>query len=177
MTEDERELIMELVALPYTRFAREAISKQAFLGRFRDGGDGKVLAKELLAEAIESKIADDVECALIVGFSFGFTNESLDLLLQLLQEGWHFKHEDVVSALADLKAPEAVEALYEVTHWVPSYLEFDDARALAVKAIWALGAIADPRAQAFLMALSTDQNIIIQQNALKQLSMRAGRFT
>ncbi|MBB2749926.1 UNVERIFIED_ORG: HEAT repeat protein [Rhizobium aethiopicum] len=68
----------------------------------------------------------------------------MGLLLQLLQEGWHFKHEDVVSALADLKAPEAVEALYKVTYWVPSYLEFDDARALAVKAIWALGAIADP---------------------------------
>ncbi|ANM14042.1 MULTISPECIES: HEAT repeat domain-containing protein [unclassified Rhizobium] len=174
MTEDERELITRLVAVPCTKFAGQCISKQEFLERFRDG---KILTNELLAEAIESKIADDLECALIVGFSFGFTKESMGLLLQLLQEGWHFKHEDVVSALADLKAPEAVEALYKVTHWVPSYLEFDDARALAVKAIWALGAIADPRAQAFLMALSTDQNIIIQQNALKQLSMRAGRFT
>ncbi len=174
MTEDERELITRLVALPYTKFAGQCISKQEFLEHFRGG---KILTNELLAEAIESKIADDVECALIVGFNFGFTNESLDLLLQLLQEGWHFKHEDVVSALADLKAPEAVEALYEVTHWVPCYLEFDEARALAVKAIWALGAIAGPRAQTVLLALSKDQNAIIQQNALKQLSMRAGRFT
>ncbi|MBX5219597.1 hypothetical protein HJC04_04565 [Rhizobium sp. NLR8a] len=71
---------------------------------------------------------------------FGFTKESLDLLKQLLRKDTHFKHEDVVSALAELKAPEAIEALSQACLWVPAYLEFDEARALAVKVIWALGA-------------------------------------
>ncbi|MGO7905730.1 hypothetical protein AB9F35_23480 [Rhizobium leguminosarum] len=172
MTEDERELIMQLVALPYTKFAREPISKQAFLEQFRDARDGKELTNDLLAEAIGSKIPDDVECALTVGFNFGFTKFSLGPLLQLLEEDWHFRHEDVVAALAELKAPEAVGALYRAAQWVPSYLGFDQTRALAVKAIWALGAIPGPQAQAALAALSEDQDDIIQKNALKQLSMR-----
>lgn len=34
MTEDERELITRLVALPYTKFAGQCISKQEFLEQF-----------------------------------------------------------------------------------------------------------------------------------------------
>ncbi|MBB4195996.1 HEAT repeat protein [Rhizobium aethiopicum] len=171
MIESERELIMELVPLRYTQFVREPISKAEFLKQFRGARDGTVLANELLAEAIESKIPDDVECALIVGSNFGFNEESLDFLLQLLKEDWHFKHEDVVSALGQLKAPKAIDALYHATQWIPAYLEFE-ARAFAVKAIWALGAISSPEAQATLIALSGDQNAIIKQNALNQLSRR-----
>ncbi|MFD5103330.1 hypothetical protein [Streptomyces albidochromogenes] len=33
------------------------------------------------------------------------------------------------------------------TRWIPEYLDFDEFRALAVKAIWALGAIPGPEAR------------------------------
>ena len=65
--------------------------------------------------------------------------DHLDLLVQLASADWHHKHEDVVSALGQLRSPAAVEALYHAAWWVPDYLDFDESRALAVKAIWALG--------------------------------------
>jgi hypothetical protein len=52
---------------------------------------------------------------------------------------------------------------------VPRYLEFDEARALAVKAVWALGGIQDPAAREALESLTTSANDIVAENAVAQL--------
>ncbi|MET9438981.1 HEAT repeat domain-containing protein, partial [Streptomyces sp. NPDC006551] len=63
-------------------------------------------------------------------------------------------------------------ALVAATRWVPEYLDFDESRALAVKAIWALGAIPGEEAREALEGLRGDENEIIRENAVKQLARR-----
>jgi hypothetical protein len=164
MTKEERDLVIDL--------ATQEISQADFLERFRDSVDGRRLCGELLTESLQSKVPEDVECALILGYIFGFTNDHLKALLELACAQWHFKHEDVVTALGRLKTPKAVDALYANTQWIPAYLDFDESRALAVKAIWALGDIDGPEASAALDRLTTASDPILVDAATHQLERR-----
>jgi hypothetical protein len=164
MTAEERKLVLAL--------ASQGLPQAEFLSRFRGSSDGRRLCGDLLAEAIQSKVADDVECALIVGYIFGFTDDHLEPLLKLVSAPWHFKHEDVVTALGQLKSPKAVEGLYAATQWIPEYLDFDESRALAVKAIWALGRINGPDADAALSKLANDTDPILAESATEQVGRR-----
>jgi hypothetical protein len=164
MTEKERRLVLAIVT-------RE-LSPTEFLKQFRATVDGQKLCSELLSEAIESRNADDVECSMIVGYTFGFTERHLEALLLLVKEPWHVKHEDVVTALGKLRTPKAVDGLLSATKWVPDYLDFDESRALAVKAIWALGSIEGPEADAALNELLNDPDPIVAAGAAKQIERR-----
>ncbi|MET8583482.1 HEAT repeat domain-containing protein [Streptomyces collinus] len=77
-----------------------------------------------------------------------------------------------MSTLGKLRSPETVPTLVLATHWVPEHLDWDENRALAVKAIWALGGIPAPEARAALEGLRDAENEIIRENAVKQLSRR-----
>ena len=103
---------------------------------------------------------------------FGFAPGQTKILCHLVEADWHVCHEDVVSALDEFRSPEAVEALFRATQWIPKSLEYDDARALAVKAIWALGKIPSPGAESKLEALTHSENTILRQNAVEQLERR-----
>ncbi|HXR70550.1 HEAT repeat domain-containing protein, partial [Actinocrinis sp.] len=70
------------------------------------------------------------------------------------------------------KSPETVDALYHATQWIPEYLDFDEARALAHKAIWALGGTPGPEATAALTRLLTDEDESLHEAAAKQLRRR-----
>jgi hypothetical protein len=129
---------------------------------------------DLLNEAVAAQDPADVERALIVGFTFGFTEQHLPVLLQLIDKDWHFAHENVVSALSDLRTPKTIEALYRATQWIPNYLDYDEARALAVKAIWGLGAIEGGKAQEKLELLAGSDDPILRKNAIYQLKLRRG---
>ncbi len=83
--------------------------------------------------------------------------------------GWHRRHEDVASALGRLRSPASVGALVYLARWVPAYLEFDDARALAVKAIWALGGIGGEAAHEALRSLAGSECGVVAENAVAQL--------
>ena len=93
-------------------------------------------------------------------------------MLELAFAPWHFKHEDVVTALGQLKSPKAVEGLQAATKWIPEYLDFDESRALAVKAIWALGCIEGPDADAALRELMNDPDPILAESAAGQVKRR-----
>ena len=164
MTEDERELIFSLVIFPGED---KGISKEEFLKEFRPCIDKSEIVNDLLKESCDSKKADDVESALAVGFALGFNLRELNVLHDLAVADWHNSHEDIVSALAELKSPASVNVLYNLTQWVPGYLEFDDARALAVKAIWALAGIPSEHAQAALSQLSHSNNPIFKESAMR----------
>ena len=118
--------------------------------------------------------ADDLQCALIVGHTFGFAAEQATILGHLIEVGtdWHFSHEDVVDALDELKTTDAVESLFRATQWIPKSLEYDDGRALAVKAIWALGNLPGKEAEAKLKALALSNDAILQKTAEEQLERR-----
>lgn len=89
----------------------------------------------MLGQAVAERDSDDTEAALLVCNTFGFGPGHLPLLLGLASAEWHHSHEDVVWYLGNYQSPEVVEALIAATEWVPDYLDFDENRALARKAI------------------------------------------
>ncbi|MDF3056315.1 MAG: hypothetical protein K0R17_530 [Rariglobus sp.] len=165
MTTYEQELIL--------RLAHEDISPEEFLNLFRNSNDGVALAGELLDEAIASRNGVDVEMALLVGFTFGFKDEHIPSLSRLAAEDWHERHEDVVGALSSLRSLKTVDALFHATQWIPPYLTFDKSRALAVKAIWALGNLDGIKAEGRLRQLAETNAIpLLRNEAQRQLSRR-----
>ncbi|MFE9743105.1 HEAT repeat domain-containing protein [Streptomyces sp. NPDC006477] len=135
--------------------------------------DGGALALRLLGDAMERQDADDVEMALIVkAAASASVEEFLEPLIELFPADWHREYEDIVSSLGKLRSPKTVPTLLLATHWVPEYLDWDENRALAVQAIWALGAIPGPEAREALEDLRDDENEIIRENAVNQLARR-----
>jgi hypothetical protein len=174
MTPEQRELCWMLLIRP-PRGTRQ-ISKEEFASRFPSAlQDGK-LAAELLHAATATQNAEDLQCTLLVGFTFGFTPEHRDILVYLANADWHHSHEDIVEALEEWPVAETVEALFQATLWIPKYLDFDDSRALAVKAIWAIGKVPGPLAEEKLAELARSSDPILQANANKQLGRRRTEF-
>jgi hypothetical protein len=130
------------------------------------------LALRLLEEASKAQNAEDLQCALIVGHAFGFATEHMDILSCLVDVDWHHSHEDVVRALQTWPTADTVGALFRATQWIPKSLEYDDSRALAVKAIWALGKIPGIEAETKLEVLARSDNSILRKTAEKQLERR-----
>ncbi|GAA4304179.1 hypothetical protein GCM10023086_21200 [Streptomyces venetus] len=169
MTPEEQDLIMGLVFVPGVGRTRTLDEVLAHFGE----SDGGALALRLLLDAMERRDADDVEMALIVhGAADAPVGEFMEPLIELFPAEWHRDHEDIVSTLGKLRSPKTVPTLVLATHWVPEHLDFDDCRALAVKAIWALGAIPGEEARDALEGLRDAENEIIRENAVKQLARR-----
>lgn len=164
MTPEQRSLVMALVVVP----GRTTLSPDEFLQRF-GATDGVALGFDLLCDATERHDPLDVELALVVCFKFGFSDDSLEPLITLAFADWHQRHEDVAMALGKLRSPSVTAALVHLAEWVPGYLEFDEARALAVKAIWGLGSIGGEEARQALESLSQSESKVVAENALAQL--------
>jgi|SRR5215468_673630 len=169
MTEEQRKFCRDLIIYPD---GRSRITKEDFLRRFPSAVEHGRLALKWLDEADQTRNAEDLNCALIIGFVFGFAPEHLDILRRLVDVDWHYSHEDVVSALETWPTPDTVEALFRATQWIPKSLEYDDSRALAVKAIWALGKIPGDEAETKLEALARSDNAILRKTAEEQLKRR-----
>ncbi|MGJ6966501.1 HEAT repeat domain-containing protein [Streptosporangium sp. G11] len=137
--------------------------------------DGHELGLRLIKDAVRRKDGYDVALAMMVCHAFGYTMDHFDVLVELSYADWHKKHEDVVSNLGKLKAPAAVEALYHATQWIPDYLDYDDDRTLASKAIWALGGTPGPEAERALVRLADSENEMLKEEAGYQLERRGVR--
>lgn len=111
MTPEERTLIMSLVFVP----GRGRKGSPSDVLRHFGATDGRALGEGLLRDAVMRQSAEDVEMALIVCAIFGVTASSLDVLVHLCSADWHYQHENVVSALDQLRQPAAVDALYHAT--------------------------------------------------------------
>jgi hypothetical protein len=140
--------------------------------RYFETTDGHALGLRLLRDAVDNRDEIDVDAALIVCGTFGITADHLDLLVQLASAEWHHKHEDVATALDHLRVPAAVDALYHLAWWIPDYLDWDDTRGLARKAIWALGKTPGPEAEGVLKLLLDEPDQIVRENAAQQLARR-----
>jgi HEAT repeats len=138
--------------------------------------DGQALGLDLLRDATRRRDWPDLQAALIACFTFGFTTGHLDLLIQLAGEDWHFGHEDVVNGLEDVVAGldeqrtrQVIGALAHMARWVPPYLDWDENRALARNAIWAMGKIPGPAAaQALTGLLDSDSEIVRRRAAARR---------
>jgi hypothetical protein len=162
MTPEERQLVIDL--------ALGRISEDDFLMRFpANPRKQPAYVKQALEDADRSRDAVDAECAMLLGFRFGFPPDTGDILCKLLQADWHMQHENIASALQKLKDPQCVEALYETALKQFAYLDYDESYALAVKCIWALKAIDTPEAIEKLELLAQSDNPIISKNARRRL--------
>lgn len=166
MTPEEQSLVMALVVVPPANQA--PLSAGDFLREF-GALDGVGLGLDLLRDAMARQDPVDVELALVVCFTFGFREEHLPLLVNLAYVDWHERHEDVATALGEIASPPVVDALVHLATWVPGYLDFDDARALATKAIWALGSIRADAAHEALTVLAESKSSIVAKDAIAQL--------
>jgi len=167
LSEAEKKQISELrIGLD----GKQLITAAEFLRDFRNGQSDRIsLVGKLLNESLASQHADEVELALLAGFSFGFSEAHINVLASLAQAEWHHSHEDIASAFDEIRAPGAVNALHLLAQWVPEYLAFDDARALASKAVWALAKIGDPSAKRALQEIADSQSDLIGTLAQEKL--------
>ena len=74
--------------------------------------------------------------------------------------------------IAKLRSPMAIPALARAADYVPEYLEWDEDRELARKAVWALGAIPGPEADNALRELVHSTHGRIRDEAHRQLDRR-----
>lgn len=164
MTNAERELVNFLM--------RKSISNEDFRNRFTvDVVRNPNYIIQLLEIAYTEKNSDDVENAMFIGFVFNlFTEEFITILSKLIGEPWHYQHEDIAMIFQKLKSPQTIECLYKTALTRFEYLEFDEAFALAVKCIWALGDINTPESREKLKLLAQSENEIIKNNATNQLN-------
>lgn len=88
MTPEDRRVISSLVFVPGR--GRQG-SPEAVLRHFGTP-DGRAIGLSLLHDAFDRQDGQDVAMALIVCFTFGFTMDHLDLLMQLALAGWHHNH-------------------------------------------------------------------------------------
>jgi hypothetical protein len=147
------------------------LSESEFLARYPvDPRRDPEHVRRLLEAADESRNADDVEYALLLGFRFGFPDDVVPILNRLLVEDWHRQHENIAQALTRFRDPSSVDSLYRAALSRHEYLAYDDAFALAVKCIWALAKIDTPEARERLRALATSDNDVIREEAEKRLA-------
>lgn len=159
---------MSLVTVP----GRGQPSPPEAVLRYFGTTDGQQLGLDLLREALRRRDEQDTEMALIVCFTFGFTSDHLQPLLELSAADWHKKHEDVVWALRGLHTPAAVPAFVHATRWIPDYLDFDENRALARKAIHALGTTPGHEAEQALTELTQSDDELLRDTAERVLERR-----
>jgi len=168
VTPDQRNAVLSLVAVPN---AGPPADPDEVLRRF-DTSDGHELGVRLLRDAVQRKDADGVSMALIVTAVYGVSTEHLQPLLALATAPWHRGHEDVVTELRRLRSPTSVDALRHLAQWVPGYLDYDENRALAVKAVRALGSIPGEAADRALLSLLDSDSEIVRLQTTKQIERR-----
>jgi hypothetical protein len=166
VNDDERELIWALVTIPA---GPEPLERDGFLTAF-GATDGVVLGLDLLRDAIARQDGVDAEYALIVTFKFGLTPEHVSLFLTLASADWHHCHEDVASALQQLRPLNAVPVLEKLTMKEFDYLAYDEGRALARKCTWALADIGTTAAREALGRLTQFSDPQIASYAARRLS-------
>ncbi|WP_414942937.1 hypothetical protein [Amycolatopsis sp. cmx-11-32] len=168
MTPEEHDLIFSLVTVP----GRETVGSQDDILRHYETADGRALGLRLLQNSVADKSSVDLEAALIVCNAFGVGMEHYGLLAGLVSADWHQQHESAVAMIGSLRIPESVSVLRHAAIWVPDYLDWDENRALATKAIWALGGTPGLEAKNVLLELYDIGDEIVREEAKGQLIRR-----
>lgn len=122
-----------------------------------------------LERACATRDAGAVDTALGEAFGCGLSPAFVPVLVALLASPWHQRHEDIVSALQELRDPRAVDALYHAALVEHEYLAYDEFRGLARKCTWALADIGTAEAFARLQALARSGDELVAGHARKRI--------
>ena len=168
MTPAQRKLI--------SRYRSGNLSDEEFVAAFGvDPRQDRDFVPSQLRNAIASQVPRDLRYAMYLAFLFDLSRSWAPLLAQLLEEEWHTSHEDLASALQDIRDPSTVEALFCTARKRLRYLAYDDAFALAVKCIWALHDIGTDAAIQKLELLTSSEVPPIRAAAKERLAALAAR--
>lgn len=151
---------------------KEIISKDEFLSieKLDENEIRQSVYKELVI-AINEEDEIRVDELIYLVFHFNLLIQQMDkILIYLLGCDWHKQHENIAMLLQRSKPPSSIDVLYETAIKEYKYLEYDEAYALAVKCIWALGDIGTEYAKQKLQLLLNSDVTIIKENAQKQLN-------
>lgn len=151
---------------------RQDTSGEDFAREVPEALEDDRLSPSFLRQATDDCDAESLQCALLVGFSCGFPPSSVGMLCELLSADWHHSHEDLVEALCGFDGDSVAQSLFQATRWIPPYLAFDDSRALATKAIWAISRLTAVDVLPLLNALENDPDErlrVVAQTRLKAL--------
>jgi len=124
---------------------------------------------EELALASQHQDARAVEQAIDDAHRVGSDSTIVPLLLDLLEQDFHSRHEDIIRMLQRLKDPRASQSLYKAALVTHDYLDYDDFFGLARKCTWALADIGTPEARSLLEQLALNENGYIAGYAQKRL--------
>lgn len=171
MNSEQQNLVLSVVNNKPLRAGK--ITDEEFLKLFPcTQGNVEDFIDDILKNAHSSKDLKEVEYALYIGFHFGFTSKHEDILIHLLGDDFHYKHDDVVRALVKIKAKsdDAVNALYNCTLSEFDYLADDREDAnymLAWNCIYALAKIGSKYAAEKLKLLSRNPIAEINSKAIQ----------
>lgn len=166
VSERERGLVVDLLL---SRISEDSFHREYPIER----GEASSVGLAMLRRACVERDPVGVEFGLYLGHRFGISADYLDVLLVLAAADWHERHEDVVDGLAQLKAPASVDALYHTALAEHPYRNYDDASALGVKAVRAIGGIETPEALARLEQLLHSEHAALKDQARKELARMA----
>src|SRR5450756_1490554 len=122
-----------------------------------------------LKQAADSKNANEIGQVMLEVFSVGVRPEFVPVLIDLLSQERHYKHEDIISAFQTLKDPRTVEVIYRASFIRHDYLDYDDTFGLARKCTWALADIGTEEALAKLRLLAKSENSMVSGYAQKRI--------
>jgi hypothetical protein len=121
----EQEQLIELLC-------NRTISISEFSAYFKKGTfsvSNFVLAK--FETALNHKDAVQIEFLVIVAKMDGLSKKYSAIFCELLPLGWHYKHEDIIMALDDIKDPDTVECIFNTAIKKYEYLDYDENYSLA----------------------------------------------
>ncbi len=122
-----------------------------------------------IKESIRLKDAAKFEWALFEYFKDKRTKDALPMIVEVMLDSWHHRHEDIVSIIQDHKVIGTEDKLYQLALMKFEYLDYDDNFALARKCTWALADIGTVRAQELLIKLGKCENPMICGFANKRI--------
>lgn len=162
-------LTEEEIRLIHSVWKRE-IPREQFKLLFRPTvADKQPLILDLLRRACDKRDGNSVAYALFIGFIFGFDADQLPVLCELAKADFHTAHEDVISALDQLRDERAIPTLYDAALAKIEYLNYDEFFALARKAVWALADIGTESAMEKLRLIRDGDNPVKAEYARDQL--------
>ncbi|EOI5727218.1 hypothetical protein ACMS09_000610 [Cronobacter malonaticus] len=171
MNSEQKNLVLSVVNNKPHRAGK--ITDEEFLKLFPcTQGNVEDFIDDILKNAHFSKDLKEVEYALYIGFHFGFTSKHEDILIHLLDDDFHYKHDDVVRSLIKIKAKSdnAVNVLYKCALSEYDYLaddREDGNYTLAWNCIYALVKIGSNYAIDKLKALSKNPISEIKKKAVQ----------
>lgn len=122
-----------------------------------------------LEAAIVKRDSLALEDAVYAAFEADLPQELAGMLAEVLQMPWHFRHEDVASALRTMRDAHTVTALFQTIFAEHEYLNHDELFGLARKCIWALADIGTPEARERLTEVTKTANATVAAYARKRL--------